>query len=349
MQNNPILKIILSPLERLNTLGEQSHWLTYFIPILIAIMVVAVQIHQKNRKSATRLKALLRMVFPKRIFLHKSTGLDIKLYFVSAFYLSLQTFILGSVFITMTQAITDGLTEFWGPFPKNETLVTTLLLAGPIFILLLVELGYWLGHYAMHKIDFLWAFHKVHHSAPVMTPLTEWRQHPVEFFLIPVSIGCFSSLGMGILNFLNSEAFTFAGLWAPGFILFLFMISLLHLKHSHLRLNFPPWLGTLIQSPMQHQVHHSTHTDHYDRNFGFCLSVWDYIFGTLTHPNQDQIFDFGVRDGEGQPDPLMQSDRVIDHLWLPLVESGKILNQKRKSLFNHMATKRNRVSEASKA
>lgn len=113
----------------------------------------------------------------------------------------------------------------------------------------------------MHKVDFLWIFHKVHHSASVMTPLTEWRQHPIEFLLILLSIRTFSSLGMGFLTYLDA-AFSFSGLRTPGFILFIFMMTLLHLKHSHIRLNFPPWLGTIIQSPMQHQVHHSINSDH---------------------------------------------------------------------------------------
>lgn len=328
MKIGPIIEIILSPLTRLNTLGEQGHWLTYLVPLLIAVIIVAVQVGAKGRNRALKFKALIKLVFPKRIFAHKSTLLDIKLYFFSAFYLSIQTLMLGSIFLTASELIVSGLTAFFGPLPKNDFLAAMILVFGPILILFLVELGYWLGHYAMHKIDFLWVFHKVHHSAEVMTPLTEWRQHPVEFFLIPLSIGTFSSLGMGVLTYLNGAAFTFAGLWAPGFLLFIFMMTLLHLKHSHVRLNFPPWLGTLIQSPMQHQVHHSTHRDHYDRNFGFCLSIWDYVFGTLTHPKHDEVFEFGVLGKNDKPDPLMQSNQITDHLWLPICESAQLLKLK---------------------
>ena len=41
----------------------------------------------------------------------------------------------------------------------------------------------------MHRVPALWEFHKVHHSAEVLTPLTEWRQHPLELMLFPVVIG----------------------------------------------------------------------------------------------------------------------------------------------------------------
>ena len=46
--------------------------------------------------------------------------------------------------------------------------------------LLTYEFAYWFGHYLFHKVPAMWEFHKVHHSAEVMTTLTELRQHPVE-------------------------------------------------------------------------------------------------------------------------------------------------------------------------
>lgn len=38
-------------------------------------------------------------------------------------------------------------------------------------------------HYCQHKISWLWAFHKVHHSAEGLTPLTANRHHPVDYAL----------------------------------------------------------------------------------------------------------------------------------------------------------------------
>ena len=54
------------------------------------------------------------------------------------------------------------------------------MLQDTIAILFLAyELGYWLNHYLSHRIAFLWEFHKVHHSATVLTPLTNFRVHPI--------------------------------------------------------------------------------------------------------------------------------------------------------------------------
>ena len=49
-----------------------------------------------------------------------------------------------------------------------------------VALFLAYELGYWLDHYLSHKVPILWEFHKVHHSAEVLSPLTNFRVHPVD-------------------------------------------------------------------------------------------------------------------------------------------------------------------------
>jgi catechol 2,3-dioxygenase-like lactoylglutathione lyase family enzyme len=39
---------------------------------------------------------------------------------------------------------------------------------------------FFLTHYAMHRYPALWATHKVHHSAKVLTPLTRYREHFID-------------------------------------------------------------------------------------------------------------------------------------------------------------------------
>ena len=43
-------------------------------------------------------------------------------------------------------------------------------------------------------------------------------------------------------------------------------------------------------SPAQHHIHHSTAKEHIDKNFGVALSVWDWMFGSLSlSKNEDQL------------------------------------------------------------
>ena len=46
--------------------------------------------------------------------------------------------------------------------------------------LLLYDALFYLIHYVEHKTPALWAIHKIHHSAEVLTPLTRYREHVIE-------------------------------------------------------------------------------------------------------------------------------------------------------------------------
>ena len=54
-------------------------------------------------------------------------------------------------------------------------------------------------------------------------------------------------------------------------------------------------MGKLFQSPAHHQVHHSTDPRHFDKNLGFALAVWDWLFGTLHIPARErEVNHYGV-------------------------------------------------------
>jgi sterol desaturase/sphingolipid hydroxylase (fatty acid hydroxylase superfamily) len=53
-------------------------------------------------------------------------------------------------------------------------------------------------------------------------------------------------------------------------------------------------LGRLVHSPAHHQLHHSTDPRHFDRNFGYALSLWDWAFGTLCLPERRGRVRLGV-------------------------------------------------------
>jgi sterol desaturase/sphingolipid hydroxylase (fatty acid hydroxylase superfamily) len=166
---------------------------------------------------------------------------------------------------------------------------------------LAIELGYWTAHFAMHRIPALWEFHKVHHSAEVLTPLTEWRQHPLELLLFPIVIGAATAaVRVPMLHAFGPRA----QLIDPSsLIVTAFAFTILHLRHSELPFSATGWLGRLIQSPGHHQIHHSTKPEHYDRNLGFCLSLWDWVFGTLCLPERGSRYVYGL----GEDDPALRT------------------------------------------
>jgi sterol desaturase/sphingolipid hydroxylase (fatty acid hydroxylase superfamily) len=176
----------------------------------------------------------------------------------------------------------------------------------------------------LHRLPVLWEFHRVHHSAKVLSPLTELRQHPVESIVVGATCAASYGLTLTAARLVWGSDLHLLAFWQPGVILFLLFATYTHLRHSHVRLGAPAWLSHLIQTPLQHQVHHSTDPRHFDRNLGFGLSLFDWMFGTLYIPGADEQLDFGLHDDAGAPDELMASARLIDHLWRPFVRAFAI-------------------------
>jgi sterol desaturase/sphingolipid hydroxylase (fatty acid hydroxylase superfamily) len=162
--------------------------------------------------------------------------------------------------------------------------------------LLAIELGYWCGHYLMHRIPALWEFHKVHHSAKVMTPLTELRQHPVEMVLMPNKIAFAGGLAGG---YLFGQAHALSVL-SNNVLSVAFFLTISHLRHSHIWLPFSGLAGRVLHSPAHHQIHHSTDPKHFDKNLGFALSIWDCVFGTLWTPRENERVSFGIGAESGE-------------------------------------------------
>ena len=159
-------------------------------------------------------------------------------------------------------------------------------------------------HYAFHRIPLLWAFHKVHHSAEVLTPITLYRSHPIEtlksrtssVFVLGAVTGLFVYVFPGKLS-----AVEILGVDALGFM---FNALGANLRHSHIPFSFGK-LDRWIVSPHMHQVHHSMNKAHHDKNFGSCFAFWDRLWGTLYLPISDERIKFGCHNG-GQHTLLSQ-------------------------------------------
>ena len=97
----------------------------------------------------------------------------------------------------------------------------------------------YLIHFALHKIPILWEFHKVHHSATTMNPMTQYRIHPVELILNNAR----GIIGFGVVTgifdyYSNHELDTVVFIGANIFT-FLFMFFGANLRHSHVKLKYP--------------------------------------------------------------------------------------------------------------
>ena len=149
-------------------------------------------------------------------------------------------------------------------------------------------------HFCLHRFPVLWAFHKVHHSAETLTPITVYRTHPVEgiifatraVFVQAVTIALFVSLFGGSIELVE--------VYGVNILLFIFNFTGANLRHSHIRIAYPRVIEKILISPAQHQIHHSSDVSHFNCNFGAALAIWDRLARTLFTSERSQEITFGL-------------------------------------------------------
>lgn len=147
-----------------------------------------------------------------------------------------------------------------------------------IEVVLLSDLFVYWGHRLQHRVEFLWRFHSVHHTAEHLDWLAAHREHPLDTIYT-----------MGLVNLpiflLGFPTSTLAGLIAFRGIWAIYI-------HSNVRLPIGP-LRMLIGAPELHHWHHDKSRD--AGNYANISPVMDLLFGTYVCPDHEPA-EFGVRE-----------------------------------------------------
>ncbi len=159
----------------------------------------------------------------------------------------------------------------------------------------------WNTHRMLHRVNFLWNFHKVHHSVKEMGFAAHLRYHWMEtvvyksMLYIPMAIiGGFS---------VNDVAFVY-----------FFTIAVGHLNHANLGWDYGV-LKYIFNNPKMHIWHHSKKLPvRYGVNFGLTLSVWDYLFKTNYVPKNGRDIELGFANDESFPQDFLQQEIYPIHL-----------------------------------
>lgn len=151
------------------------------------------------------------------------------------------------------------------------------------------DLIHWGVHNLLHRVPFLWEFHKVHHSAKTMGFATHLRFHWMENVVyrvleyIPLAM-----IGFGIDDFL---------------LVHIVALAIGHWNHSDLDVSIGP-LGYIFNNPRMHVWHHAKDLPPdrpYGMNFGLSLALWDYLFGTAHVPYNGKDIELGFPGDEKFP------------------------------------------------
>lgn len=149
------------------------------------------------------------------------------------------------------------------------------ILLSMVISFLLLDLGIWIQHLLFHRSNFLWRFHKIHHSDEEVDFTTGIRFHPLEIII--------SMMYKLIL-------LTIIG---PSVVLVIIFEIILNASSifNHGNIKIPKVLDSalrkLIVTPNMHRIHHSEKEKETNSNYGFNFSIWDKLFGTYRENSEN--------------------------------------------------------------
>ena len=313
MTLDKVLNIIVDAYElsKDHFLGPENR--IYYV-YLLSSLLLALFIYKRIKKK----KSFFSYIFDKRIWMSKSALND---YLIFAFNNLFKVLFIGP-YLILSLYIAFYIQEYliiWFGFPEKSLAIFETVIFYTITLTLVNDFLSYLLHLALHKTPILWEFHKIHHSATTMNPMTQYRIHPVELILNNAR----GIIGFGVVTgifdyYSNHELDTVVFIGANIFT-FLFMFFGANLRHSHVKLKYPSFLEYIFISPYQHQIHHSRNKNHYDKNMGSKLAIWDFIFGTLILSKETSRIRFGV---EGNQRDYSSFTNLI---WLPFLKAFHLI------------------------
>lgn len=276
---------IISSLHMVMMPSKRIYWFFLLTSALFALIFSYLYRRHRGIKGA-----FVDLLNPKALF-SQSSAVDVGLIVLNQLLrVLLFAPIIGGQ-ITVALLVSQTANEFLGDSPQFIMPMPALMALFTLCFFVIDDASRFLLHVLMHKIPALWYFHQIHHNAKTLTPLTLYRFHPVETFLLmgrSVLAGGLVS-GLFLYSFAGGiSAWDILGVNAIGFI---FSALGSNLRHSHVPLSFG-FLEKWFISPAQHQLHHSKH--HIDINFGSYLAIWDRMFGSWVKGSPVQQIEFGL-------------------------------------------------------
>lgn len=265
-----------------------------FLGYLVAALVIAGVVAAVRLRTASP-REVAQEMSPAGTWTHPSARLDYRWFVISRIVVAvLSVGLVGAFGVTAppVRAVLETISP--GQFVPEGWWVTA---AVTVIVLVTFDAGVYVGHRLFHRVPALWEFHKVHHSAQVLNPFTLYRLHPVDELGTGLIAAGLQGVVLGAVQWAVG-GLPMATVWGLNAATFLFYLFGYNLRHSPMWVSYGPRVSRLLISPAMHQIHHSTDPDHFDRNFGLALSIWDRLGGTLVIPTERLQLTFGLGEEE---------------------------------------------------
>lgn len=223
-------------------------------------------------------------------------------FWLDVFYMFFNFFLFSLI---IYNAVSSVFVLAFNDFLKNTFGITNLvavqLQSLPYWTVLLLgfvvnDFVQWWTHRLLHRVDWLWQYHKVHHSVKQMSFPAHLRYHFIETIV-------YKGIGYLPMMVLGFNLYDF-------FVVHIFALAWGHFNHANI--NAP--LGALkyiFNTPQMHIWHHAKHLPaRYGVNFGLTLSLWDYLFGTAYVPHDGRDIELGFEGDEHFPQNFLAQERL---------------------------------------
>lgn len=169
----------------------------------------------------------------------------------------------AAAYLTAVYASQHG----WGLFNLTDwPFVVEAVLA-----FLILDFAIYLQHVMSHALPIFWRLHQVHHADLDMDLTTGIRFHPIEIFIsILYKAAIVAALGID-----------------PWVVVVFEAVLNASAVYTHGNVRIPERIDRALRlvfcTPDMHRIHHSVIRRETDSNFGFFLSIWDRLCGTMIH------------------------------------------------------------------
>jgi len=264
---------------------RRTYWLYLFSGFAIGLIF--------TWKKEKQLKLLIKSTFSQRYWLNRSCYTDYQWIFINQVIKVLLIVPLLASSLTVALYVNRISMGFFGSGNFIQWPYQYVVITFSLVLFIFEDFSRFFVHWLYHRIPFLWKYHSVHHSATVLTPLTLYRVHSIEYLLNNCRGVFVVGIVSGIFMYCFDGAIGFTEVLGVNLFNFLFNLAAANLRHSHVWISFG-YLEHLFISPAQHQIHHSREKIHFDKNFGSCLAIWDKAFRSWQTSKNNKVRRFGL-------------------------------------------------------
>lgn len=237
---------------------------------------------------------LLEIVAPWR----KNQSIIRKDFWLDGFYIFFNFFLFSLIgYNALSNVAVEAFNDFLGLFGIDNVVAIKVgelpLWIQFIIIFIVADFVQWNVHRMLHRVPWMWNFHKVHHSVKEMGFAAHLRFHWMEtIFYKTAQYLPLAMIGVSIEKF---------------FIIHMLAVFIGHMNHANVGWGYGP-LGYIFNNPRMHIWHHAKDLPEkhkYGVNYGISLSIWDYIFRTAYIPKNGRDITLGFGGDEGYPEDFL--------------------------------------------